>query len=75
MAPTGERMAAPGRLERTAVSLLRGVGGTVEWWLWNRATRIGHLRVAVTNDEHQAMPPGCVLGDAGQSGPQRARTR
>lgn len=74
-APVGELMAAPGRLERTAVTLLRGVGGDVEWWLWNRQARVGHLRVAVTEAEYARMPAGCVISDAGPSGPERKRTR
>ena len=73
--PTGELMASSGRLERTAIGLLRGVGGDVEWWLWNRSSRVGHLRVAVTDIEYARMPPGCVLGDAGPSGPERRRSR
>jgi hypothetical protein len=72
--PTEERMSAPGRLERAAITLLRGVGGDTEWWLWNRQTRVGHLRVAVTGQEHAAIPPGCVTTDAGETGPPRKRT-
>lgn len=72
--PTSLPMAAPGRLERTAIALLRGVGGDVEWWLWNRPVRVGHLRVAVTEAEYASMPAGCVIGDAGPSGPERRRT-
>lgn len=68
-------MAAPGRLERAAVALLADVGGDTEWWLWNLATRVGHLRVAVTDAEYSAMPSGCVVGDAGPAGPARRRRR
>lgn len=68
-------MSAPARLERVAVRLLRGVGGDVEWWLWNPSARVGHLRVAVTAAEYERVPPGCALADAGPSGPQRRRTR
>jgi hypothetical protein len=68
-------MSAPGRLERAAVALLAGVGGDVEWWLWNPRARVGHLRVAITEAEYSAMPPGCVIGDAGPSGPMRTRRR
>jgi hypothetical protein len=57
------------------VKLLRGVGGDREWWLWNAATLIGHLRVALTADENAQVPLGCVVADAGPSGPERARTR
>lgn len=73
--PREEQLAVPGRLERAAVALLRGVGGDTEWWLWNRRTRIGHLRVAVTEAEYEQIPPGCVVADAGEAGPQRRRTR
>lgn len=73
--PQGQPISAPSRLERVAVRLLRGVGGDVEWWLWNSAARIGHLRVAVTEDENDLIPPGCATADAGPSGPQRRRTR
>jgi hypothetical protein len=72
--PRSEPMAAPGRLERAAVTLLHGVGGDVEWWLWNRVARVGHLRVAVTDAEYQRIPPGCAVADAGPAGPQRKRT-
>jgi hypothetical protein len=57
------------------VTLLRPVGGDTEWWLWNRAARVGHLRVAVTAAEHDTMPPGCATTDAGPAGPPRRRTR
>lgn len=73
--PRGEMMAAAGRLERAAVALLRGVGGDVEWWLWNRQARIGHLRVPVTAAEFDQVPPGCAIGDAGPSGSERKRSR
>lgn len=73
--PRGELVASPGRLERTAIALLRGVGGDREWWLWNRQARVGHLRVAVTELEHQQIPPGCAVADAGPSGLERRRTR
>lgn len=64
----------PGRLERIAVQLLRGVGGEREWWLWNPRARVGHLRVAVTPEEYALIPPGCALSVAGDSGPERRRT-
>lgn len=67
-------MSSAGRVERAAVSLLAGVGGDVEWWLWS-PRRIGHLRVAVTDDEYEKIPPGCAIYDAGDAGPQRRRTR
>ena len=64
-----------GRIERAAINLLRGVGGDTEWWLWNPTHRIGHLRVAVTDAEHEQVPPGCALYDAGPAGQRRRRTR
>jgi hypothetical protein len=72
--PDDRLLASPGRLERVAVALLRGVGGDIEWWLWNRAAHIGHLRVAVTAEEYRVVPPGCATTDAGAAGPQRRRT-
>lgn len=68
-------MGSPGRLERVAVRLLRGVGGDVEWWFWNPAVRVGHLRVAVTPAEYERIPAGCAIFDAGEAGPRRRRTR
>lgn len=55
--------------------MLRGVGGDREWWWWNHAALIGHLRVGVTPAEHAAMPPGLAVDDAGETGPERERTR
>jgi hypothetical protein len=61
--------------EREAVKLLRGVGGDREWWWFNPETLIGHLRVSVTGAEHEAMPEGAAVDDAGETGPERPRTR
>lgn len=72
--PTGRQLDQPGPAELEAVHLLRGVGGDREWWLWSPA-RIGHLRVALTPAEAKRVPPGCVIADAGDSGPERERTR
>lgn len=58
-----------------AVKLLRGVGGDREWWIWNRQARIGHLRVAVTAEENARVPAGVATDDAGESGPERPRSR
>lgn len=66
---------APEVAEAEAVACLRGVGGDREWWYLNPDTGIGHLRVAVTPDEAAALPPGMAEHDAGESGPERARTR
>lgn len=65
----------PKLIEREAVRLLAGVGGDVEWWFYNAAAYIGHLRVAVTPEEFARVPPGCAIADAGESGPPRPRTR
>jgi hypothetical protein len=73
--PRGGRLHAPRVAERAAVLLLAGVGGDVEWWLWNDEVRVGHLRVALTVAECAELPPGCAAFDAGPSGPRRRRTR
>lgn len=73
--PDGRKLRAPGRLERAAVALLAGVGGDREWWIWRPRQQVGHLRVALTAEEHGRCPPGVVIADAGDSGPQRRRTR
>lgn len=65
----------PKAAEREAVKLLAEVGGQVEWWIWSPAATVGHLRVALTAAEYEQVPPGCVVADAGESGPQRPRTR
>jgi hypothetical protein len=68
----------PARLERLAVAALRGVGGECEWWIHslmlNGPAAVGHLRVPVTAAEVVLVPPGLVSVDAGETGPQRART-
>jgi hypothetical protein len=69
------RSAQPKLCEREAVKLLRGVGGEREWWHWNGAALIGHLRVNVTGAEHAGMPCGVAEHDAGETGPERERTR
>ena len=67
---------APGQAEAEAVRLLRAVGDAErEWWLWNPDALVGHLRVPVTPDEYERVPPGCVTTDAGETGPLRPRTR
>lgn len=60
--------------ERDGVKLLAGVGGETEWW-FQAPSLIGHLRVALTPAEAAGLPPGCVIADAGESGPPRPRTR
>lgn len=63
-----------GLAEREAVRLLVGVGGDLEWWIYSTG-KVGHLRVPLTAEEYQQIPPGCALADAGDTGPQRPRTR
>lgn len=65
---------APGIAEKEAVRCLRGVGGAREWWLWNEAAKVGHLRVAVTGEEFALIPAGVTYDDAGEAGPERCRT-
>jgi hypothetical protein len=70
------RRDAPAQAEAEAVKLLRGVGDPGrEWWLWNPVGLVGHLRVPVTPAEYERVPAGCVTGDAGETGPQRPRTK
>lgn len=70
-----------GRAERLAVQALAGVGGDVEWWIYrdNEAhpggPKVGHLRVPVTVAENAMIPFGVAEHDAGETGPQRPRTR
>ncbi len=67
---------APTQAEAEAVKLLRGVGDPDrEWWYWNPAVLVGHLRVPVTPAEFELVPPGCAVADAGESGPLRPRSR
>lgn len=70
-----KRSSQPKLCEREAVKLLRRVGGDREWWYYNPSALIGHLRVNVTEEEHAVMPSGCAEHDAGESGPERPRTR
>lgn len=69
----------PMQAEGEAVRLLRGVGDPErEWWVWNLGEAmpyVGHLRVPVTPQEAQRIPPGCATDDAGQTGPLRRRRR
>lgn len=62
--------------QREAVADLRGVGGTCEWWIWTPA-RVGHLRVPLTVEEFAMLtePDRLAVADAGDSGPQRRRSR
>lgn len=70
----GQMIEAAELAEKEAVRALTGVGGDTEWWLWNPAARVGHLRVPVTAGELQHVPAGCAVHDAGDTGPERPRT-
>lgn len=72
--PAGYRLSSRTWLERAAPAFLAGVGGDREWWHWNARARVGHLRVPVTTDEYQLIPPGLADSDAGETGPERPRT-
>lgn len=61
-------------LERYALDALVGVGGAWERWRVS-ANGIGHLHVPVTADEATLIPAGVVVGDAGDTGPERPRAR
>ena len=55
--------------------LLAGAGGDREWWVFTSG-RVGHLRVPLTPEEAAALPPGGPPEhDAGDTGPERPRTR
>lgn len=73
-ARTDKIIRSAGQMERAAIALLDGVGGDVEWWIFSKAG-VGHLRVPVTPEEYRLVPPGHVIGDAGEAGPQRRRKR
>ena len=68
-------MVAPDLAEKEAVRWLRGVGNDREWWIWNADMLVGHLRVGVSEEEYEALPCGVAEHDAGDSGPERPRTR
>lgn len=63
-----------GLAERHAVQLLDGAGSDREWWHWNPAAAVGHLRVGLTVAEVAVLPEMPAEHDAGESGPERRRT-
>lgn len=68
------RLHQPRRLERYAIDLLAGVGGTEEWWLVS-PTRIAHLRVPLTAAENEQIPAWSgPIDDAGAEGRRRRRS-
>lgn len=71
---TEQRQNVPKVCEHDAVRLLRGVGSDREWWWWNPAELIGHLRVGVTEAEFAVLSPMQAIDDAGETGPERCRT-
>lgn len=66
---------AAGLAERLGIRLLTGVGNDREWWWWNPAVAVGHLRVGLSLAEVAALPEFPAEHDAGESGPERKRTR
>lgn len=66
---------SPGVAERNATALLDGVGNEREWWYWNPTAAVGHLRVGLTDEEVPLLPQSPAENDAGESGPERRRTR
>lgn len=65
-----------GIAEGVAVRELVGVGSPErEWWWWNQDAGVGHLRVPVTMAEFGRVPAGVAVDDAGETGPERPRTR
>lgn len=72
---TGDFVRVPDLVEREAIKCLRGVGGDREWWIHNDDLLVGHLRVSVTPEEVAAMPCGVAEHDAGDTGPERPRSR
>jgi hypothetical protein len=68
-------VSVPELTEKEAVRCLTGVGGDREWWIYNEEAKVGHLRVAVTSTENAVLPCGVAEHDAGESGPERPRTR
>lgn len=68
------RVVDPDVLETAAIATLADVGGPWERWRIS-PNGVGHLHVPVTDDEARLIPPGQVVADAGDTGPERPRTR
>jgi hypothetical protein len=73
--PDLQQLRSPGQIERAAIGLLAGVGNDREWWIWNPRTRVGHLRVGLSTSEVAELPEMPAEHDAGDSGPERKRSR
>lgn len=70
---TEQRQDVPLLCEKEAIRLLWGVGSEREWWHWNAAELIGHLRIGLTQAEYATLPPLAAIDDAGETGPERIR--
>ncbi len=70
-----QKQDVPQICEREAIRCLKGVGGDREWWWFNPEALVGHLRVGVTLAENDGLPPGIAVDDAGETGPERKRSR
>jgi hypothetical protein len=67
LAPAGVRA-----VREHAAELLAGVGSdSGHWWLWNRRSNVGHLRVPTTAAETAVTGPGLTTADAGDAGTWR----
>lgn len=73
--PERRMVKSPGLAERQAIALLDGVGNSREWWYWNPAAAVGHLRVGLTLAEVAVLSDFPAEHDAGESGPERRRTK
>lgn len=67
LTPSGVRA-----VRQHAAELLAGVGSDAgHWWLWNRRSNVGHLRVPTTEAETAVTGPGLTTADAGDVGTWR----
>lgn len=55
------------------MGVLVGVGNHREWWFWNSAAGVGHLRVGVAEAELEVLGEWPAEDDAGETGPERQR--
>lgn len=71
--PDQQLLRSPTQVERAGIDLLAGAGNDREWWHWNPAARVGHLRIGLTAEEVAILPVMPAEHDAGESGPERRR--